>query len=283
MSPTNITVSALAEHVKAIAELGRQTVKNIVEIGRRLSECRALLKEDQQWRAWLQSQLRLSPQTAGRFIQVYELSGDIPSVEHLQLPISGLYLLAAPSTPQEARDQIIERAQAGETVPAAEVKRVIEDAKGRKRPPSSKPGKPNPARPKPSDADVVESEWKLLRPSEKRAVQRIFNQFSKTPGAAQRHFLNVHRDSEDFEIEELQADKRRLEIKVAGLESEVEELKAAARLVPESKPAARCSICHQKKRAPLRPSYTCDDGVHIRGVGKAPPPADDGLDIPRAK
>jgi hypothetical protein len=43
---TAITAAALAEHVKAIAELGRQTVENIVEIGRRLKACRELLKEN---------------------------------------------------------------------------------------------------------------------------------------------------------------------------------------------------------------------------------------------
>jgi len=127
-------VAALAEHARAIAELGRQTVKNVVEIGRRLSECRALLKEDQQWRAWLKNQLRLSPQTAGRFIQVYELSGDVPRLERLELPVSSLYLLAAPSTPPEVRAEIIERAEAGEQVTTTEVKTAIAKRKPEPRP-----------------------------------------------------------------------------------------------------------------------------------------------------
>src|SRR5262249_38018669 len=52
-----------------------------------------------------------------------------------------------------------------------------------------------------------------------------------------------------------------LEMKVAGLESEVEEAKAAAKPPPGSKPASRCSICHEKKQAVLRPGFICDDCV----------------------
>jgi hypothetical protein len=37
----------------------------------------------------------------------------------LTLPVSGLYLLAAPSTPAKARDEIIERAAGGEKVTTA--------------------------------------------------------------------------------------------------------------------------------------------------------------------
>jgi len=68
-------------------------------------------------------------------------------------------------------------------------------------------------------------------------------------------------------------------MKVAGLESEVEEAKAAAKPPPGSKPASRCSICHEKKQAVLRPVFICDDCVDIYEVREAAPP-DDGLDIP---
>ena len=68
-------------------------------------------------------------------------------------------------------------------------------------------------------------------------------------------------------------------MKVAGLESEVEEAKAAAKPPPGSKPASRCSICHEKKQAVLRPGFICDDCVDIYEVREAAPP-DDGLDIP---
>jgi hypothetical protein len=51
----------------------------------------------------------------------------------------------------------------------------------------------------------------------------------------------------DAEIEELRNTKRRLEIENVGLRS------AAAKPAPQSKSASRCSICHEKKPAVLRP------------------------------
>ena len=41
------------------------------------------------------------------------------------LPLSCFYLIAAPSTPDEARDEILERAETGERVPVAEAKKII--------------------------------------------------------------------------------------------------------------------------------------------------------------
>jgi ribosomal protein S14 len=81
-------------------------------------------------------------------------------------------------------------------------------------------------------------------------------------------------------IEELQAQVRQRDIKITGLESEIEEAKTTAKPAPESKSASRCSICHEKKQAVLRPVFICENCVHIYEVREAAPPADDGLDIP---
>ena len=81
-------------------------------------------------------------------------------------------------------------------------------------------------------------------------------------------------------IEELQAQVRQRDIKITGLESEIEEAKTTAKPAPESKSASRCSICHEKKRAVLRPVFICDNCVDIYEVREAAPLPDDGLDIP---
>jgi len=120
------TGTVLAEHANEIRRLGKRVVADVVEIGRRLSECRTILKDDGGWRAWLENELKLSPQTAGRFIQVHELlSQGRSNLEHLNLPVSGLYLLAAPSTTEAARKEIAARAKKGEVVKHADVKKVI--------------------------------------------------------------------------------------------------------------------------------------------------------------
>src|SRR5262249_45046344 len=76
-------------------------------------------------------------------------------------------------------------------------------------------------------------------------------------------------------VEKLEAEKRCLEMKLAGLEREVADAKAAAKSPPKSKSGFRCSICHEKKCAPLRPVFICDGCVHIYDVREAAP-TDDG-------
>jgi hypothetical protein len=117
---------ALAEHAAVIRALGKRVVGDIIEIGRRLDAARDLLKEEGRWRKWLDTELRWSPQTAGRFIQVFEASGKHSNLEHLAVPVSGLYLLAAPSTPDEAQQDIIARAESGDRLSVGDVRRIID-------------------------------------------------------------------------------------------------------------------------------------------------------------
>jgi hypothetical protein len=130
--PTDITASnSLAEHAAEIRRLGKRVVADVIEIGARLTECKRICGHGQ-WLPWLDREFGWSADTAERFIQVNALSNQIPQLAEFNLPISGLYVLAAPSTPPEARDAIIERAQAGEPVSVSEIKQTIDVAKGRR-------------------------------------------------------------------------------------------------------------------------------------------------------
>jgi hypothetical protein len=99
---------------------------------------------------------------------------------------------------------------------------------------------PSPTSATPSDANVP------LRPSHERAARKLLAHFADVPADVQRHFLALQRDDIGSDswaeaeglrarVEELQADKRRLEIKIVGLESEVEEAKAErkSKLAPD--------------------------------------------------
>jgi Protein of unknown function (DUF3102) len=119
----------LAEHAAEIKRLGKRVVDDVIEIGARLAACRAILKDEDRWRAWLENELRLSHQTAGRFTQIYELSLRRSNLDHLDLPVSALYLLAAPSTPPNARDAVLDLAANGEHLTHAQVKAMIAEAK----------------------------------------------------------------------------------------------------------------------------------------------------------
>src|SRR5262249_37221370 len=132
-SPNHNT--ALAEHAAAIRRLGKQTVESVVEIGRHLTEAKAEIKKlGGSWGDWLEAEVKSSDQQARRFIHVFERKSELNKLLNSDFPVSALYELAAPSTPKEARDEIIARAEAGETVPVGEVKRTIELTKGREQP-----------------------------------------------------------------------------------------------------------------------------------------------------
>jgi Protein of unknown function (DUF3102) len=123
----------LADHAAEIRRLGKRVVADVIEIGRRLAECKRICGHGH-WLAWLEREFGWTDKTAENFINVCKLGGKIENFSNLDLPLSGLYLLAAPSTPATAREKIIERAQAGEQIPVAEIKQTIEAAKGRQRP-----------------------------------------------------------------------------------------------------------------------------------------------------
>jgi Protein of unknown function (DUF3102) len=125
----------LAEHAAAIRALRSRIVSDVAEIGRRLSEVKARVGHGQ-WLPWLDREFGWTDHTALNFMRVHEyLAANPKTVSDLVLtfPVSAVYLLAAPSTPVEARDAVIARAQAGDTMPVAEVRRVITDTKGRKK------------------------------------------------------------------------------------------------------------------------------------------------------
>src|SRR5262245_30919872 len=122
---------ALAEHAAAIRALGKQTAQNVIEIGRRLTDAKQIIGHGG-WLPWLDREFKWSDRTALNFIRVYEMAAKSETVSDLKLPMRALYLLAAPSTPEPARAEVIERTEAGEELPATEVKRVVEKHKGRK-------------------------------------------------------------------------------------------------------------------------------------------------------
>jgi DUF3102 family protein len=157
--------NVLAEHAAEIRQLGRRALADVIEIGRRLSECRIILKAEHRWCAWLKSELGLSPQSASRFLQIHALSvSGFSNLENCDLPVSAFYLLTAPSTPEPARTEIIEHVKAGEAVSVAEVREIIDTAKGRNHRPkrngkTSPPHADDPVQEPCEDCTTPEETW----------------------------------------------------------------------------------------------------------------------------
>jgi hypothetical protein len=116
---------ALAEHAEVIRALGKRVVGDIIEIGRRLTDAKKIAGHGG-WLPWLEREFGWDDRTAQRFMQVHTKSDKLSD---LNLPVSGLYLLAAPSTPEEAQQEIIDRAKNGEALSVKEVQRIIDEAR----------------------------------------------------------------------------------------------------------------------------------------------------------
>lgn len=118
----------LAEHAAVIRALGKRVVADIIEIGRRLTDAKRIAGHGN-WLPWLEREFGWTEMTAQRFMQVHDnLALKSNKLLDLELPISGLYLLAAPSTPDEAREAVIQRVEAGEAMSVADVKTAVDKA-----------------------------------------------------------------------------------------------------------------------------------------------------------
>lgn len=127
----------VARHAQSIRQIHKQNVADIIEIGRRLSECRSLIRHGD-WLPWLRREFSWSERTARNYIRAYEtLAEKSANVADLSMQLSSVYLITAPSTPPEASVEVIGRVGAGEVVSRSEVKRIVDDAKHLRRPPTS--------------------------------------------------------------------------------------------------------------------------------------------------
>jgi hypothetical protein len=118
----------LARHATEIRRLGKQVVSDVIEIGRLLVESKELVGRGD-WLPWLSREFQWSDTTAERFMRVHKLSLKNGNLPNLDIPLSGLYLLAAPSTPEIAKQEAVSRAEAGEPVTLTAVKEIVRRAK----------------------------------------------------------------------------------------------------------------------------------------------------------
>jgi hypothetical protein len=125
---TTIDSPELLKHVDAIRAIGKQTALNMSEIGRDLIECKRLVGHGG-WTAWLKREFSWSQDTAERFMRLAADPVEFRKLRNLNLPVSSIYLLTAPSTPPEVREKIIDRASKGEKVEHDTVVAAVKAAK----------------------------------------------------------------------------------------------------------------------------------------------------------
>ena len=98
-----------------IRGLMKRTVESIFEIGQRLIIVKERLGHGR-FGSWLETEFEWSQDTASNFINVAKKFGNLPNFSEFDMAASALYMLAAPSTPDAARDEALARAKAGESI-----------------------------------------------------------------------------------------------------------------------------------------------------------------------
>ena len=98
-----------------IRGLMKRTVESIFEIGQRLIVVKERLGHGR-FGSWLETEFEWSQDTASNFINVAKKFGKFPNFSEFDMAASALYMLAAPSTPDAARNEALVRAKAGESI-----------------------------------------------------------------------------------------------------------------------------------------------------------------------
>jgi hypothetical protein len=123
---------AVRRSARIIKPLLKRTAEDIFTIGGELRGVKDMLPHGR-YTEWLEVEFGLSERMAQHFVNVRERLG--PKSEKFSvLPPSTLYMLAAPSTPDEAIVIVEERIDAGDRMSVAHVQRTIAEQKKRTRP-----------------------------------------------------------------------------------------------------------------------------------------------------
>jgi len=104
-----------------------QTAQGIKEIGQRLIDVKERLGHGN-FLSWLEAEFAMSESTAQRFMRVGKRFKSVKLTD-FQIAVSALYLLSAPSMPNEVVDEALARAQAGESITPSKVEQLKQEFK----------------------------------------------------------------------------------------------------------------------------------------------------------
>lgn len=125
-------------------DLMRQGLWSLTQAGGKYAEIRDRLAHNRAggFEGWLEGK-GLSRRSIYRMIDMHASFGNCANLAQLDIDKSAAYLLSAPSTPEPARQEAVQRAATGERVTVAKAKAIIDVH--RPAPSTSKPALPAPA------------------------------------------------------------------------------------------------------------------------------------------
>jgi hypothetical protein len=115
--------NVVQQRTSEIKSLMRRTVQNIIEIGEKLIEVKHRL-EHGHFGNWLKAEFDWDERTARRFMSVSQAFKS-DNLTDLPITASALYVLAAPSSPEEARIKALELAKKGEKITYSQAKNLV--------------------------------------------------------------------------------------------------------------------------------------------------------------
>lgn len=119
---TRIVVQQRTSEIKTLM---RRTAQDIIDIGQKLIEVKAKLGHGL-FGAWLQVEFEWTDRTARRFMAVAEtFKSDTVSVL-ANVDAKALYLLATPSAPESAREEVLQKAGSGEHITYDRAREIIQ-------------------------------------------------------------------------------------------------------------------------------------------------------------
>jgi phage N-6-adenine-methyltransferase len=122
---TRIVVRQRTGEIKALMQ---RTAQDLIEIGQKLVEVKARLGHGL-FGVWLQAEFEWSERTAQRYMSVAQaFKSDTVSVL-ANAEAKALYLLAAPSTPESAREEAVQRAGTGERLTYNTAREMVQEHK----------------------------------------------------------------------------------------------------------------------------------------------------------
>ncbi|ACB52027.1 hypothetical protein cce_2679 [Crocosphaera subtropica ATCC 51142] len=105
----------------------RRCAQDIYIIGDNLCKIKEQLQHGQ-FRTWLKAEFDWSVSAANKFMQVSQ-QFQLNDLETVEISPSALYILAAPSTPQEVRTQALDTAKQGQTITFSFAKQLLKQNK----------------------------------------------------------------------------------------------------------------------------------------------------------
>lgn len=118
------TRKAVQERTAEIKALVKRAAKDIVDIGSKLIEVKDRLGHGK-FDNWLEVEFGWKRTTAWNFMRVADKFSKFESLD--RIAPSALYLLSAPSAPDAARQEALERAEAGESITYSSAREIVEE------------------------------------------------------------------------------------------------------------------------------------------------------------